>query len=585
MIKKLVLAILLAYSTAVSAQNVNPDTGSVSTTGNLIDPNAWTGVIYMTPAQLAQVEGTGGGPIPAFNTGTNTIRYSFMPYTASQIQAINAAMFNNNTNIQVSGYNYSWRLFGDNGFLNVTGKLYDTKGAVLEQASYDYFFSPAMPKNWELISGTSNFSTAHKFDTLGSLEFSATGSDSLFWSGYYGPRIRDINISFNYSLIPTPAPTLPTSTTSNNVISDAIAQATEPVVTEPVTTTSTASTSSSTPVAESTAPTAQSTTSSSLVTTVAAISPTISPSATTSTNTSSSSNQSSNSASAPSLSSIMSMIESNQARENNIAMTAVAQSNEVAQTAAAQAEKTALETASNSLSQSLDVAKDSAKSETKDNKTNTNSSLALLPSSGPFVFQANSNVVQQSQQLANQFNLPVNPYNSQQQQQQSQLMNNNNLNASSGLFNRPEVVIPLPPVVQEIAQPLEMKVPTVNNIAIQQVDTPNNSMSLFAKRGDPLTDYIEQNNILVAMAQPETKSTTVKTNVQDNDLAGIVRIERMAVTPVGFSVYSLALRDVAFYQPKEIYKNVVIKDNVRTMYFIEKGNTDTYNKMIEGQYK
>jgi hypothetical protein len=87
------------------------------------------------------------------------------------------------------------------------------------------------------------------------------------------------------------------------------------------------------------------------------------------------------------------------------------------------------------------------------------------------------------------------------------------------------------------------------------------------------------------MAQPETKSTTVKTNVQDNELAGIVRIERMAVTPVGFSVYSLALRDVSFYEPKEIYKNVVIKDNVRTMYFIEKGNTDTYNKMIEGQYK
>jgi hypothetical protein len=281
----------------------------------------------------------------------------------------------------------------------------------------------------------------------------------------------------------------------------------------------------------------------------------------------------------------MSMIQSNQARENNIAMTAVAQSNEVAQTAAAQAEKTALETASNSLSQSLDVAKDSAKSETRDNKTNTNSSLALLPSSGPFVLQANSNVVQQSQQLANQFNLPVNPYNSQQQQQQSQLMTNNNLTSSSGLFNRPEVVIPLPPVVQEIAQPLEMKVPSVNNIATQQVETPNNSMSLFAKRGDPLTDYIEQNNILVAMAQPEMKQSTVKKDVQDNDLAGIVRIERMAVTPVGFNVYSLALRDVAFYQPKEIYKNVVIKDNVRTMYFIEKGNTDTYNKMIEGQYK
>jgi hypothetical protein len=109
--------------------------------------------------------------------------------------------------------------------------------------------------------------------------------------------------------------------------------------------------------------------------------------------------------------------------------------------------------------------------------------------------------------------------------------------------------------------------------------------SLFAKRGDPLSDYIEQNNILLSMTQPEVKSTTVKKDVQDNDLANGVKIENMAVTPVGFSVYSMMLRDVAFYEPKEIYKNVVIKDNVRTMYFIEKGNTDTYNKMVDSQYK
>jgi hypothetical protein len=583
MIKKLVLAILLVYSTAVSAQNVNPESGTVSTTGNLIDPNAWTGVIYMTPAQLAQVEGTGGGPIPAFNTATNTIRYSFMPYTASQIQAINAAMFNNNTNIQVSGYNYSWRLFGDNGFLNVSGKLYDTKGAVLEQANYNYNFSTAMPMNWDLISGSSNFSTAHKFDTLGSLEFSATGSDSLSWSGYYGPRIRDINVSFNYSIIPT-APTTPTLTTTNTntVISDAVAEATNPVVTETPATTSVVTTTpiTETVTASSTPTTTSSTTSSTSVATISPTVSTVSP-ATTSSSSSSSSN---NSSSAPSLSSVMAMIQSNQARENNIAMSAVAQANEVAQTAVAQAEKTAIETASTSLAQSLDVAKDSAKSETKDNKTNVNSSLSLLPSSsGPFVVQGSSNIVQQSQLLSNQFNLPVNPFNN---QQQSSSVTNNSLTSTSGLYNRPEVNISLPPTMQEMAQQSEIKSSSIaSNTPIQQVEQPNNSVSLFAKRGDPLTDYIEQNNILVAMAQPETKSTTVKTNVQDNDLAGIVRIERMAVTPVGFSVYSLALRDVAFYQPKEIYKNVVIKDNVRTMYFIEKGNTDTYNKMIEGQYK
>lgn len=583
MIKKLVLAILLAYSTAVSAQNVNPDSGTVSTTGNLIDPNAWIGVIYMTPGQLSQVEGTGGGPIPAFNTGTNTIRFSYFPYTASQIQAINAAMFNNNINVQVSGYNYSWRLYGDNGFLNVSGKLYDTKGAVLEQANYNYNFSPAMPMNWDLISGSSNFSTTYDYKNLGSLQLDITGSDSLFWSGYYGPRIRDINVSFNYSIIPT-APTTPTLTTTNTntVISDAIAESTNPVVIETPTTTSVATT---TPITETvTASNTPATSSITPSTSVATISPavnTVSP-ATTSSSSSSSSN---NSSSAPSLSSVMSMIQSNQARENNIAMSAVAQSNEVAQTAVAQAEKTAMETASTSLAQSLDVAKDSAKSETKDNKTNVNSSLSLLPSSsGPFVMQGSSNIVQQSQLLSNQFNLPVNPFNNQQQQASS--VTNNSLTSTSGLYNRPEVNISLPPAMQEMTQQSEIKPASApSNISIQQVEQPNNSMSLFAKRGDPLTDYIEQNNILVAMAQTETKSTTVKTNVQDNELAGGIRIERMAVTPIGFNVYSLALRDVAFYEPKEIYKNVVIKDNVRTMYFIEKGNTDTYNKMLEGQYK
>jgi hypothetical protein len=163
-------------------------------------------------------------------------------------------------------------------------------------------------------------------------------------------------------------------------------------------------------------------------------------------------------------------------------------------------------------------------------------------------------------------------------------MTNNNLTSSSGLFNRPEVVIPLPPVVQEIAQPLEMKVPSVNNIATQQVETPNNSMSLFAKRGDPLTDYIEQNNILVAMAQPEMKQSTVKKDVQDNDLAGIVRIERMAVVPTGFNAYTnYMLRDVAFYAPKEIYRNQKTVDNTRALRQLSSDRL--HQEMVEQQYR
>jgi hypothetical protein len=40
-----------------------------------------------------------------------------------------------------------------------------------------------------------------------------------------------------------------------------------------------------------------------------------------------------------------------------------------------------------------------------------------------------------------------------------------------------------------------------------------------------------------------------------------------------------------WYKPEDIYKNVVYKDNTRGAYFLEKGNTDTYKKMVEEQYK
>lgn len=40
-----------------------------------------------------------------------------------------------------------------------------------------------------------------------------------------------------------------------------------------------------------------------------------------------------------------------------------------------------------------------------------------------------------------------------------------------------------------------------------------------------------------------------------------------------------------WYKSEEIYKNVTYKDNSRSLYFLEKGSTDTYNKMIQDQYK
>jgi len=615
MIKKLVLAILLAYSTSVSSQ-----TSTVSTTGNIIDPNAWQGAIYMTPGQLSMVEGTGGGPMPAYNMGTNTIRFSFMPYTVSQIRAINAAMFNNNTNIQVSGYNYSWTLYGDNGYLNVLGKLYDTKGAVLEQASYNYMFSPAMPKNWELISGTSSFSTNYDLKTLGSVEFTATGSDSLFWSGYYGPRIRDVNISFNYSILPAPTSPISTTTTTNTAVSDAIAQATAPVITD-TTTATTSATSTTTPITETVStPTIQTTstvaTASTTSPVVSVVSNTVSP-----TVSSTSTSGSNNTASAPSLSSVLSMIRSNQEKENSIATTAVSQANQVAQAAVAKTEETALSVASLSSAQSLDIAKESTNNQSSNNtkSSSSNSGVPLLSATsniGSMSLATQSSTLQQSQasiqinQLSAQNNstqpvsttfqlLPQNTTNYNQQPTvtttpTTSFASINNIPQQTnitlptgpvGLYVRPIEPIASTPVIQtqEIPTPQESKV-TTTAVAVQQAEVQSNNNLLFAKRGDPLTDYIEQNNIMAAMSQPEIKNTTVKRDVQDNDLAAGIRIDRMAVVPTGYSAYTnYMLKDVAFYAPKEIYRNQKTVDNARALRQLSSDRL--HQEMIEQQYR
>jgi uncharacterized membrane protein len=76
----------------------------------------------------------------------------------------------------------------------------------------------------------------------------------------------------------------------------------------------------------------------------------------------------------------------------------------------------------------------------------------------------------------------------------------------------------------------------------------------------------------------------INKNYMDADQSGIVAAMG-ADTDV--SAYRTAmLRDNNnWYKPEDIYKGIIIKDNVRGSYFLEKGNTDTYKKMVEEQYK
>lgn len=233
--------------------------------------------------------------------------------------------------------------------------------------------------------------------------------------------------------------------------------------------------------------------------------------------------------SAPSLTSILQNIRNNEQKQQSIAMAAVSAANQIATNTVEQADKIALAV-----------------------NASTNSNTV----SG---FNTSTNVVNKSNNILSM---------------QNELKLNNIVSINELSFNQ-EIKVPIlkSPVTEIIT----------NSIVSENI---SNTNIAFGKKGDPLQDYIETNNQFFADNNTEIKQTTVKQNVQDSELAGASRIEQIAVVPNGFSLYSqFILTNIAFYEPKEIYKNVVIKDNVRSMYFIEKANTDTYNKMIDSQYK
>ncbi|NDB82442.1 MAG: hypothetical protein EB127_06845 [Alphaproteobacteria bacterium] len=87
-----------------------------------------------------------------------------------------------------------------------------------------------------------------------------------------------------------------------------------------------------------------------------------------------------------------------------------------------------------------------------------------------------------------------------------------------------------------------------------------------------------------AVAANKEQQEEINKNYMDADQSGIVAA-MSGDTDVSSYRRAMLNDNNIWYKPEDIYKNVVYKDNVRGMYFLEKGNTDTYKKMVDEQYK
>jgi hypothetical protein len=107
----------------------------------------------------------------------------------------------------------------------------------------------------------------------------------------------------------------------------------------------------------------------------------------------------------------------------------------------------------------------------------------------------------------------------------------------------------------------------------------------IGRAGNPLSEMIMQQRFEMMQENIQQQTSTVNRNVQSNELAGGVDLASMATVPQGFNAYSFVLKDAAFYEPKEVYKNQKTVDNVRLLRGLTGGSDRLHQEMVDQQYK
>ena len=220
--KRFLLALLLVCGVAYG-----------DTTGNLIT-NTWNGAINYSGTG----GGTSGGASAGYNSSTNTIYFGYTQQQVNQLIGINTAL--QGTGIQVNGYNWSWDIYNNNsnradqyGIDTLTATINTLNSSNVAVHTFSQTYNTKF--DWTTFSGTQTCTNPYLATDLSSLQVQFSGMDSGYWAGYYGPQVRNVNVSLNYTVDqcavnPQSSPSCPGYKTYYNMWDDGYAQVNLPFV-------------------------------------------------------------------------------------------------------------------------------------------------------------------------------------------------------------------------------------------------------------------------------------------------------------------------------------------------------------------
>jgi hypothetical protein len=613
-IRKLALALCLGLlcSSYSNSQSLDPVTGlALNSTGNVLNLGGglpWSGTV------TGSAGGFSGGPGPAYNPNTGNIIFSYGMSTASQLVAINTALANAGTGIQLSGYKYSWQIHNDldnwasnRGTLTGNVSLIGSTGIVLESFNYDY--NQNLP-SFTTFSGTQFFNNRYDPSSTSGINVSFTGKDQNWWAGYYGPRVHVDNLSLLYTLKPDPCIADPLSspicpgyalaTVKNSILGSTVSNAS---VTSYVPTINYAlvspgpaltGTDFTNPVPQQQGPAAGPQGSVGPVGTLGPAAgpqgqdpnqnsggPQDSPSqpgpqgpqqgpaagpqpaggppqqAQSAPPPSSSSNQAgpARSNDGPKMTPGAALSVARAAQEKDKAVQATAVQNAVKAFEGAVQSSNAASNAAITMNQDMSA------------------------SSATAAAQFASQTTQSSQQMSGQ---------TQQINNAGQAYNGTGLSVAKvniGVFNADSLNSS---TTGQVSGQMSSVTQFRNESKTYEVEESSMQLAGFGgpgKAGNPLSDMMNQRMDML-QTNIEQRADSVKKNVQPNDLAGGVDVAAMAQIPKGYEAYSLVvLRDAPFYKPEAIYKNQTTVDNVRVFRGLAGGSDAKHKEMVDSQYK
>ena len=600
------LALCLAFSfTLLSSKAQTLEPGQVYTTGNIVQdtpyggPTPWVGGVYQNQLTCWGYGDPGYcGPSPIVRPGGN-INFSYGSSYIYQQQHI-STLLPSSTGLQVSGYNFGFMAKNGNGWddgrtdnLMALVRFWDnTNGRSATNLLYGDVYSLNYKFNWTSFDYSKTFTKPLAVPSIGQVQYGFIGNDNNFWQGPYGPEIYNVSFSLKYSVDPCATNVLSSSSCPGYLAALAklapapVAAPLEAAAPPPEVFAAAPPPPGSPPPPglppPPGAPLGQESPQQNQPQQNQPPPPAAGPPPQQAAAQPAANNQQpkagevadsggGKSSSPVSLSSVLSMISSNQdktsALEKSVVQSADAQAFSAGESAKQQAEKVAGDAQSQSVGGGNATASSSVQS------SSTQSSFSQVQGSSASLqgnLQSNTtfNTARLQQSLNSSFT----------SQTESSIFNNV---GQQGIQYQPTTS------KQEITAAITTPIASYTILPptrqpMQAVEMPMIEGLKFGFK-NPVENAMESKPFVMQMNTESQQLSSVNRNAQNNEAAGNISIESIAKQPANYAQYFVMMPDVAFYAPKEIYKNQKTVDNVRALRQLSSDRL--HQEMVNQQYK